>query len=74
MKIQENFLVKGIFHHDKSYTHIYLVFFRFVELCSARNQMHLLSGYSQFRIYRKITIRYKSNCMPEFQNSWIMIK
>ena len=45
MKIHENFHVKGIFHHDKSnrmkvYTCIYLVsmFFRFVELCVARNQ------------------------------------
>ena len=45
MKIHENFHVIRVFHHDKSnrrkvYTRIYLVsmFFRFVELCSARNQ------------------------------------
>ena len=45
MKIHENVHVKGIFHHDKSnrtkiYTCLYLVsmFFRFVELCAARNQ------------------------------------
>ena len=45
MKIHENFYVKDMFHHDKSnrmkvYTCIYLVsmFFRFVELCVARNQ------------------------------------
>ena len=45
MKIYENFHVKGIFYHDKSnrmkvYTCIYLVImiFRFVELCSSRNQ------------------------------------
>ena len=45
MKIHENFHVKGTFHHDKSnrmnvYTGIYLasMFFRFAELCSARNQ------------------------------------
>ena len=44
MKINENFHVKGILHHDKSnrmkvYTRIYLVsmFFRFVELCFSRN-------------------------------------
>ena len=45
MKIHENFHVKGIFHHDKSnrmkvYACICLVslFFRFLELCSTRNQ------------------------------------
>ena len=45
MKIYENFHVNGIFHHDKSnkmkvYAYICLVrlFFRFVELYSARNQ------------------------------------
>ena len=45
MKIHEYLHVKGIFHHDKSnrmnfYIRIYFVtmFFRFVELCSARNQ------------------------------------
>ena len=45
MKIHENFHVNDIFHHDKSnrmkvYACICLVslFFRFVELCSARNQ------------------------------------
>ena len=45
MKINENFYVKGILHHDKSnrmkvYTHIYLVsmFFGFVELCFTKDQ------------------------------------
>ena len=45
MKIHENVPVKGTFHHDKSNrmevcTRIYLasMFFRFVELCCARNQ------------------------------------
>ena len=45
MKIHENFHVKVIFHHDKSntmkvYACICLVslFFRFLELCSTRNQ------------------------------------
>ena len=45
MKIHEKFYVKGIFHYDKSnrmkvYTCICLLslFFRFVEVCSARNQ------------------------------------
>ena len=69
VKIHENFHVKGIFHHDKSnrmkvYTCIYLVsmFFRFVELCVARNQwicfqFILCSVYFKFRLYRKITIR-----------------
>ena len=45
MKIHENFHVRVIFPHGKSnrmkvYTCIYLVsmFFRFVELCVARNQ------------------------------------
>ena len=45
MKIHKSFHVKGIFHRDKSnrieiYTRIYLVsiFFRFLELCFARNQ------------------------------------
>ena len=46
MKSHENFHVKGLFHHDKSnrmkvYACIYLVsmFFRFVELCSARVEL-----------------------------------
>ena len=45
MKIHENYHVKGIFHHEKSnrmkvYACICLVslLFRFVELCSTRNQ------------------------------------
>ena len=45
MKVHENFHMKSIFHQDKSnrmkvYACICLVslFFRFVELCSARNQ------------------------------------
>ena len=45
MKVHENFHAKVKFHHDKSnrkkvYTRIYIVstFFRFIELCFARNQ------------------------------------
>ena len=54
MKIHENFHVKSLFHHDKSnrmnlYTTLHINFasnlhiftryvFRFVELCSTRNQ------------------------------------
>ena len=43
MKIHENFHVKSIFHHDKSnneslYIHIFSMFLRFAELCSARDQ------------------------------------
>ena len=55
MKIHENFQVKGIFYHYKSegmkvYTCIYLVrmFFRFVELCSAKNQCILFVKYLSF--------------------------
>ena len=41
MKIHENSHVKGIFHHDKNnrmkvYIYLANMFFRFVELCSAR--------------------------------------
>ena len=42
MKIHENIPAKGIFHHDKSNRIKNYIFskyvFKFVELCSARNQ------------------------------------
>ena len=70
MKIHENVHVKGICidksNRMKVYTHINLVsmFFRLVELCSARNQcicFQVILCFCLFLIqkntYRKITIR-----------------
>ena len=58
MKIHEHFHVRGILHHDKSnrmkvYTYICLVslFFRFAELCSARNQWICFQGILSFCLF-----------------------
>ena len=83
MNIYENFYVKGIFHHDKSsrmkvYACICLVslFFRFVELCSARNQCIYFQVILCFCLFLIQNIqedsnkikKTKSNYMPKFQN------
>ena len=68
MKIHENFHVKGIFHHDKSnrmkvYACICLVslFFRFVELCSSRNQCICFQAILCFCLFLIQNIQEDSN-------------
>ena len=78
MEVHEKFHIKGIFHQDKSnrmifYACICLVnlFFRFVELCSARNQCICFQVVLCFCLFPIQNIQEDSNKIKKYLHARI---